>query len=81
MNKKVIKLTKSDLHRIINESLNKVINEGSADRSVDEMWIEAQSLMGADSMLDALYSYLDGDTIRDFLETLINEYELPLGKY
>lgn len=31
MNKKLIKLTESDLHRIVKESVNRVLNEVSAD--------------------------------------------------
>ena len=31
MNKKLIRLTESDLHKIVKESVNKVLNEGIAD--------------------------------------------------
>lgn len=35
MNKKFIRLTESDLHRIVKESINRVINEGAGNTSFD----------------------------------------------
>ena len=76
---KRIRLTEGDLHRIVKESVNKIIKEGTTDRDVQSMWDEAQEMMGAESMLEALYDYLDCDTIEDFIQVLIRLYELPLS--
>lgn len=76
---KRIRLTEGDLHRIVNESVNRIIKEGTTDRDVQSMWDEAQEMMGAESMLEALYDYLDSDTIEDFVQVLIRLYELPLS--
>lgn len=76
---KRIRLTEGDLHRIVKESVNRIIKEGTTDRDVQSMWDEAQEMMGAESMLEALYDYLDCDTIEDFVQTLIRLYELPLS--
>lgn len=76
---KRIRLTEGDLHRIVKESVNKIIKEGTTDRDVQSMWDEAQEMMGAESMLEALYDYLDCDTIEDFVQVLIRLYELPLS--
>ena len=76
---KRIRLTEGDLHRIVKESVNKIIKEGTTDRDVQSMWDEAQEMMGAESMLEALYDYLDSDTIEDFVQVLIRLYELPLS--
>lgn len=76
---KRIKLTEGDLHRIVKESVNRIIKEGTTDRDVQSMWDEAQEMMGAESMLEALYDYLDSDTIEDFVQVLIRLYELPLS--
>lgn len=76
---KRIRLTEGDIHRIVKESVNKIIKEGTTDRDVQSMWDEAQEMMGAESMLEALYDYLDCDTIEDFVQTLIRLYELPLS--
>ena len=81
MNKKLIRLTEQDLHRIIKESVNNILKEGTTDQEVNDMWEQAKEIMGADSMLEALYAYLDCDAIEDFIQTLIREYELPLDKY
>lgn len=42
MNKKLIRLTESDLHRIIKETINKVLNEG--DGSYKGVYIEGLGL-------------------------------------
>ena len=76
---KRIRLTEGDLHRIVNESVNRIIKEGTTDRDVQSMWDEAQEMMGAESMLEALYDYLGSDTIEDFVQVLIRLYELPLS--
>lgn len=76
---KRIRLTEGDLHRIVKESVNRIIKEGTTDRDVQSMWDEAQEMMGAESMLEALYDYLDSDTIEDFVQVLIRLYELPLS--
>ena len=76
---KRIRLTEGDLHRIVKESVNRIIKEGTTDRDVQSMWDEAQEMMGAESMLEALYDYLDSDTIEDFFQVLIRLYELPLS--
>lgn len=76
---KRIRLTEGDIHRIVKESVNKIIKEGTTDRDVQSMWDEAQEMMGAESMLEALYDYLDCDTIEDFVQVLIRLYELPLS--
>ena len=76
---KRIRLTEGDLHRNVKESVNKIIKEGTTDRDVQSMWDEAQEMMGAESMLEALYDYLDCDTIEDFVQVLIRLYELPLS--
>ena len=76
---KRIRLTEGDIHRIVKESVNKIIKEGTTDRDVQSMWDEAQEMMGTESMLEALYDYLDCDTIEDFVQVLIRLYELPLS--
>lgn len=38
MNKKIIRLTEGDLHRIVNESVRKILNE-------DSFWTEGQAQM------------------------------------
>lgn len=75
--KRKVKLTESLLHRMINETVQEVINEATWKKSIDNKWAQAEQIMGAESMLSALYSFLDGDTIEEFIEVLEREYEIP----
>ena len=76
-----IKLTEAKLNKLIKESIHKILKESSTDNNITNMWYEAQELMGAESMLDALYHFLDSDTIANFIQTLKREYELPFNGY
>ena len=73
---KRIRLTESDLHRIVKESVNKIIKEGTTDSYIQAMWDKVQKMMGAESMLEALYNYLDSDAIEDFVQYLYRTYDL-----
>ena len=75
--KRKVKLTESLLHRMINETVQEVINEATWKTSIDNKWAQAEQVMGAESMLNALYSFLDGDTIEEFIEELERVYEIP----
>jgi len=71
----------SKIIKINEDKFNKLIlKEGTTDQMVMDMWDEAAGVMGADAMLDALYKFLDTDTIQNFVETLKREYELPIGQ-
>lgn len=50
------------------------------EKSIDNKWAQAEQIMGAESMLNALYSFIDGDTIEEFIEVLEREYEIPLSE-
>ncbi len=65
--RKKIRLTESDLHRIIQKSVNKIINEGSSENQDYERWETIKEILGPEQMLDTLYDYLDGDTIRELI--------------
>jgi cyanate lyase len=74
---KEIRLNENTLKQIVAESVMRMLKEGLAtnDPNIDK-WYEAVQIMGAENMLDALFQYLDGDTIRDFIDTLDREYEI-----
>ena len=38
MNKRLIRLTENDLHRIVKESVKKVINEGNTTETYEKLW-------------------------------------------
>lgn len=74
---KEIRLNENTLKQIVAESVMRMLKEGlvTNDPNIDK-WYEARQIMGAEQMLDALFQYLDGDTIRDFIDTLDREYEI-----
>lgn len=65
--KRTIKLTESDLHRLISESVKQVMNEGHWDSKVADDWAYVRETVGDDTMLSELFNYLSGDQIEDFL--------------
>lgn len=69
MNKKIIKLTESDLHKIVKESVNRVIKEGYGD--YPEIYDKIQSIkeyMGADNLVERMSYFL-------YSEGLIDKFE------
>ena len=88
--KQKINMTESQLNNLIKEcitevmgeskeSVNKVLKEGMfdyKDTEIKNMWVEMLDTIGPDSMLDALFEYLDPDTLENFLFS-----QKKLGKY
>ena len=66
--KKIIKLTESDLHNIIKKSVNKIIKEGSTSTEDCTKWNKLTETLGADTMVDELYNYLNEDQIKEFID-------------
>ena len=52
MNKKLIRLTESDLHRIVKESVNKVLNESEYDHNAD--YLEAKQIIDGMDFQDVI---------------------------
>lgn len=63
------------LQAMINESVRKILQEEFHKRGADE-WFRIQDMLGETEMLDALYIYLDSDTIEDFCEYTRRMYNL-----
>lgn len=74
-----VKLTESFLNKMINETIEEVLSEGYVDNDVNDKWEKAQEMIGAENMLSYLYTFLDSDTINEFIEELERVYELPLS--
>ena len=75
-----IKLTESLLNKMINETIKEVISESTSNSNVEDKWLKAIEIIGVETMLNYLYSFLDSDTIADFVEELERVYELPLSE-
>lgn len=74
---KEIRLNENTLKQIVAESVKRILKESltTNDPNINK-WYEAQQIMGAENMLEALFVYLDADTIRDFIDILDREYEI-----
>lgn len=75
-----VKLTESFLNKMINETIEEVLSEGHFDNDVNDKWKKAQEIIGAENMLSYLSTFLDSDTINEFIEELERVYELPLSE-
>lgn len=76
MNKKVIRLTESDLHRIVKESIKKALKEDTMNNVIIKKWNQIEQVLGSDGMISELFNYLDADTIADFVNTIENTYDI-----
>lgn len=76
--KKLIRLTESDLHNIIKESVKRIIKEGHYSSDSAQKWDQVREMVGDDAMIQELWNYLDADSIDDFIEHMDRYYELNL---
>ena len=82
MANKQITLNEEKFRSFLKEAVKKAVkaklNEGYADREWDEKWIEAERQLGSENMLQEVYNYFDGNLLRDFLESIDQDYDLGL---
>ena len=76
--KKIVKLTEQDLHRIVNESVKRIIKEGHYSSDSAQKWDQVREMVGDEAMIQELWNYLDADSIDDFIEHMDRYYELNL---
>ena len=76
--KKLIRVTESDLHNIIKESVKRIIKEGHYSSDSAQKWDQVREMVGDDAMIQELWNYLDADSIDDFIEHMDRNYELNL---
>ena len=60
-------MTESDVQNIAKETVKRLVKEGTTDDYVNDMWQYLEEALGAETVLDELYRYLDSDTIDDFI--------------
>ena len=75
-NNNTIVLSEEALQNIIKEEVNKILKEGSTDQSVYNKFLDAKERLGADAVLDAIWNYLDSDTLENIVNWLNQDYEL-----
>lgn len=74
--KQIIRLTESDVHKIVKESVNKLLSEGSTSQEDYNKWLDAEEKLGASNVLNAIWNYLDGDKLHQIVEWLNDDYDL-----
>ena len=74
-NNKIV-LSEEALQNIIKEEVNKILKEGSTDQNVYNKFLDAKETLGADTVLDAIWNYLDSDTLENIVNWLNQDYEL-----
>lgn len=79
---KQIKLNENDFKNLLKEAVKKAVkaklNEGFADREMDEKWIDAERQLGSENMLQEVYNYFDGNQLIDFLRSINQDYDMGL---
>jgi hypothetical protein len=79
---KQIKLNENDFKKLVKEAVKKAVkaklNEGFADREMDEKWIDAERQLGSENMLQEVYNYFDGNQLIDFLRSIDQDYDMGL---
>lgn len=76
--KRVYRLNESDLHRMVENSIKRIIKESTTDSTDLAAWERCKETAGTDTMLDELEKWLDADEYHEFLEHMDNYYELGL---
>ena len=75
--KKIIRLTEGDLHRIIKESVKRIIREGVDDdpeaARLKQAWRDAQASRDVNAMLAAKKAYMD------YIGQNVNTVRIPQG--
>ena len=73
-----IRLTESQLHRMIKESVKEILCEGtSSDNSVLKQWEFVKEKIGAEDMLDCIWGYLNDTQLEDIIECFRQDDILP----
>ena len=76
MKKKVYKMTEGDFKNIVKETVKRLVKEDTADDYVNDMWQYLEEALGAETVLNELYRYLDSDTIEGFINHMKRHYEI-----
>lgn len=76
MNKNRIRLTESQLHRVIKESVNRVLKEGHSSSAVYDEFSRIRAIIGDETLISALYNWLDADSIEEFITHINRMYKL-----
>lgn len=71
--KQTIRLNENDLHKIIAESVKRVLKEGTSDVEVQEKWNWILDNFGAEQMLDCIYAWSSSDQLEQYIKWFESE--------
>lgn len=86
MNKKLIKLTESDLHKIVKETVSRILNEGESygwtvdPSEAEEAYNMAAEEFGNEELNAAIVRCLGNDTLADCLAYIFRQYDFKQWK-
>lgn len=75
------KLTKAQLQKIINENIKRVLKEGHWNSDVYDEFSELREALGDDTLISALYDWMDGNEIEEFIQNTKRMYDLDEEDY
>lgn len=70
------RISESVINRAINNSMRRMVNEGTTDSDVIDKWQEVKDSLGASKMIDDLFEYLSEDQIVKILGYFNEDYDL-----
>mgnify|MGYP000588128381 CR=1 FL=1 len=70
------RISESVINRAINNSMRRMVNEGTTDSDVIDKWQEVKDSLGASKMIDDLFEYLSEDQIVKILGWFNEDYQL-----
>lgn len=70
------RISESVINRAINNSMRRMVNEGTTDSDVIDKWQEVKDSLGASKMVDDIFNYLSSDQIEEMLGWFNEDYQL-----
>lgn len=78
MEKKVVNINEKELKSMVVECVAKILKEGSTNSKVLEAWDEMTEQVGAQAMLDMVYSALSHDQLVSIIKYFNRVYEFGI---
>ena len=70
------RISESVINRAINNSMRRMVNEGTTDSDVIDKWQEVKDSLGASQMVGDIFNYLSSDQIEEMLGWFNEDYQL-----
>ena len=70
------RISESVINRAINNSMRRMVNEGSTDSDVIDKWQEVKDIIGESQMVNDIFNYLSSDQIEKILGWFNEDYQL-----